>query len=337
MSGIGYDCGTYNLICARRNEDGNKIDCVKEVNAFIELNLEDQNRSFFNVVKGKVPLIERGDKGYVFGQAAIDMALTMPKLELKRPMSDGCLNPKEKDAFKLLQLMCHSMIGKNVQDKEVVYYCIPANAINTETNVDFHRDVLADIFKSYKVDGKTLVPYHMNEAMALVYAELGDKQFTGIGVSFGSGMVNFCYAIYATEASSFSIVNSGDWIDHQAAKATGETPVFINKVKHKIDLSKQPTDYIERAIKTQYHLMIEHTVTNIKKALQTTEKKIRSEQPIGIIIGGGTASPNGFVEMFKESIMAAKLPIPIGEIRKPDDHLYAVARGLLVAAEAAQT
>src|SRR6185503_6810539 len=123
MSGIGYDCGTYNLICARRNEDGNKIDCVKEVNAFIELNLEDQNRSFFNVVKGKVPLIERGDKGYVFGQAAIDMALTMPKLELKRPMSDGCLNPKEKDAFKLLQLMCHSMIGKNVQDKEVVYYC----------------------------------------------------------------------------------------------------------------------------------------------------------------------------------------------------------------------
>jgi actin-like ATPase involved in cell morphogenesis len=336
MSAIGFDVGTFNLICARRGENGSEVKCSREVNAFIELNLEDQNRSFFNVVKGKVPLIERGDKGYIFGQAAIDMALTLPKLELKRPMSDGCLNPREKDAFKILQLMCHSMIGKIANDKEVLYFCVPANAVNAETDANFHRDVLADIFKSYKVDNKTLVPHHINEAMALVYAELGEKQFSGIGISFGAGMVNFCHAIYATEVSSFSIVNAGDWIDNQAAKATGETPVFINKAKTKIDLTATPTNFVERAIKAQYRLMVENTVANIKKAIQNSENKIRSEEPIDVVVAGGTASPNGFVELVKEVIASAKLPIPIGEIRRPNDHLYAVARGCLVAAEASQ-
>lgn len=336
MSGIGFDVGTYNLICAKRSSNGNEIKCSKEVNAFIELNLEDQNRSFFNIVKDKVPLIERNNKGYIFGQAAIDMALTLPKLELKRPMSNGCLNPKEKDAFKILQLMCHSLIGKPTNDKEVVYYCIPANAVNAETDANFHRDILYDIFKSYKVDGKTLVPFHINEGMALIYAELGDKQFSGIGISFGGGMVNFCHAIYATEVSSFSIVNAGDWIDQQAAKATGETPVFINKAKQKIDLNETPTNFVERAIKTQYKLMVENTIANIKKTMSNSDNKIRSEQPIDIIVAGGTASPNGFLDLVKEVITSAKLPIQIGEIRRPDDHLYAVARGCLVAAEASQ-
>jgi actin-like ATPase involved in cell morphogenesis len=334
---LGFDVGTFNLICARRGKNENEVDCSKEVNAFIELNLEDQNRSFFNVVKGKVPIIEKGDKGYIFGQAAIDMALTLPKLELKRPMSDGCLNPREKDAYKILQLMCHSMIGRIENDKEVLYFCVPANAVNAETDAHFHRDVLSDIFKSYKVDGKTLVPYHINEAMALVYAELSDRQFSGIGISFGAGMVNFCHSIYATEVSSFSIVNAGDWIDNQAAKATGETPVFINKAKQKIDLTEPPTSFVERAIKAQYRLMVENTVVNIKKAVQNSENKIRSEEPIDVVVAGGTSSPNGFVELVKEVVSAAKLPIPIGEIRRPDDYLCAVARGCLVAAEASQS
>jgi len=333
---IGFDVGTYNLICARRSSNGSEIKCIKEVNAFLEMNLENHNRSFFNIMKDKVSLIERDNKGYIFGQAAIDMALTLNNLDLKRPMSNGCLNPKEKDAFKILQLMCHSMIGKNISDREVVYYCVPANAINTETDANFHRDVLFDIFKSYKIDGKTILPHHINEAMALIYAELSDKQFSGIGISWGAGMVNYCHAIYATEISSFSIVNAGDWIDHQASKATGESPVFINKAKQKINLKETPTNFIERAIQAQYRLMVENTVSNIKKAIENSSNKIHSDEPIDIIIAGGTSSPNGFVELVQEVIESAKLPLPIGTIKRPDDYLYTVARGCLVAAEASQ-
>jgi len=252
-------------------------------------------------------------------------------------MKDGCLNPKEKDAFKILQIMCHSLVGKTEEDKEVLYYCVPANAVNHETDADYHRKVLEQIFKGYKVDGKSLQVHHINEALALVYAELAHKQFTGIGISFGAGMINFCYAIYAAEVCSFSIVNSGDWIDQQAAKATGESPTFINKAKTKVDLTVPPTNLVERAVQTQYHLMVEKTVANIKKALSEKSAQVRSDNPIDIVIAGGTTSPNGFVELVRETVAAANLPIPVGEIRKPEDHLYAVARGCLVAAEVSQS
>ena len=54
---IGFDCGTYNLVCCQRNED-NDFSHKREVNAFIELPLD--NRFVFNMMKNAgVPLIER--------------------------------------------------------------------------------------------------------------------------------------------------------------------------------------------------------------------------------------------------------------------------------------
>jgi actin-like ATPase involved in cell morphogenesis len=272
---------------------------------------------------------------YVVGEAAVNMAYTLKQIALKRPMKDGCLNAQEQDAYKILSIMIHSLVGKVDNDKEVLYYCVPANAVNLETDADYHEKVVNSMFKAYNVDKKTLQAYPINEALALVYAELGQKQYTGIGISFGAGMVNFCYAIYASSVCEFSSVNCGDWIDQQAAKATNESVTVVNKAKTKIDLSKPPTSAIERAIQTQYRLMVEKTVANIKKAIVETDS-VKSENPVDIVIAGGSSAPNGFVELVREVIKEAKLPIEIGEIRRPDDHLYAVARGCLIAAEVSQ-
>ena len=53
------------------------------------------------------------------------------------------------------------------------------------------------------------------------------------------------------------------------------------------------------------------------------------------MIAGGTSSPNGFANLFREVLEQTTLPIKIGDIIKPDDPLYSVARGCLIAAEAA--
>jgi actin-like ATPase involved in cell morphogenesis len=248
--------------------------------------------------KAGVPLIEKDNVAYVVGEAAVNMAYTLKQIGLKRPMKDGCLNADEQDAFKILSIMIHSLIGKVDKDKEVLYYCIPANAVNRETDADYHDAVINSIFKAYNVDGKTIQAYPINEALALVYAELGHKQYTGIGISFGAGMVNFCYSIYASSVCQFSSVNCGDWIDQQAAKATNENVTVINKAKTKIDLSKPPTSTIERAIQTQYRLMVEKTVANIKKAITETDA-IKSETPVDIVIAGGSSAPVGFVELVR--------------------------------------
>jgi actin-like ATPase involved in cell morphogenesis len=287
-----------------------------------------------------VPLIQREDANvaYALGEAAVNMAYTMTQLELSRPMKDGCVNPKEQDAFQIMNVMIHSLLDEVQKDKEVLIYCVPANAINEQTDADYHQKIVEAIFKAYKSEkGYTVDARPINEGMALVYAELKDKMFTGVGVSCGAGMVNVAYSLFGAPVFTFAIVNSGDWIDKQAAHATGETIAFINKEKTKIDLNREPNNLVERAIITQYQLMIEKTVVNIKKGLENNKQKnAKLDAPVDFVVAGGTASPPGFDKFFEKLLREAKLPVEVGRVIRPDDPIYSVARGCLVAAENAK-
>jgi hypothetical protein len=130
-------------------------------------------------------------------------------------MKDGCVNPTQKDAFEILKIMIHSLLENVQYDGEVVVYSVPANAINAETDADYHRKLLEAIFRAYKSEeGFKVDPRPINEGMALVYAELKNKVYTGIGVSCGAGMVNVAFSLLGAEVFSFAIVNSGDWIEN---------------------------------------------------------------------------------------------------------------------------
>ena len=331
---LGFDVGTYTLVCSKKEKDD--FSYKKEINAFLELPLD--NRFVFNMMKNAgVPLIEKGTVAYALGESAVNMAYTLPSLELKRPMCDGCVNPKEKDAFQILSIMIHSLIGE-LTDNALLYYCVPANAINLETDADYHGKVLQAIFNAYESNnGSKLEARPINEALALIYAELAHKNFTGISCSCGGGMVNVCFAMYGNPIFQFAIVNSGDWIDKQAARATGESPTFINREKMKVSLNKEPVNLIERAIQTQYKLMIEKTVVGIKNGLANAGKSVRIAEPIDFIVAGGTSSIDGFAEIFEQTIKSADLSIPIGNVIRPPDPLFSVARGCYIAAEASLT
>ena len=340
MTAIGFDAGTYNLVCARRGKE-DKIAYKREVNAFLEMPLG--NKFVFNMMKkAGVPLVEYPDQdiAYALGESAVDMAYTMTQIELRRPMIHGCLNPRERNAQQIMSIMAHSLI-EDAQPGDTVFYSVPANAINEETDADYHGKVLQAIFKAAEdEDGNSLGldVYPINEGLALVYAELAEKSWTGLGVSCGAGMINVCFAIFGAPVFQFSLVNSGDWIDKMASKAIGEeTTSYVNKEKMKTDLTiENPTELVQRAIKAQYELMIERTVSGIKKGLADAGKKARTDKPIDIIISGGTSSPKGFPELFREIVAKSNLPIDVGRIVRPTDPLYSVARGCLIAAENAK-
>ena len=337
---LGLDAGTYHIVCCKRTGE-NEFSYKKEVNAFLEMPLD--NRFVFNMMKNAgVPLIENQEAkiGYALGEAAVNMAYTMTQIELKRPMKDGCLNPKERSAQQIMNVMCHSLIGEIDEDNSILYYSVPANAINQDTDADYHGKVLEAMFRSYRSDkGYRLDPHPINEALALVYAELGNKNWTGIAASFGAGMVNVCYAIYGAPIFSFSIVNSGDWIDKMASKAIGEeTTTYVNREKMHTDLTVEtPETLVQRAIKTQYEIMIQHTVTGIKKGIDEMGNKARSEHPIDMVIAGGTSMPKGFDVLFRKILEQANITsMKIGEVIRPADPLFSVARGCLIAAENAK-
>ncbi|RDJ35632.1 MAG: hypothetical protein DWQ19_12505 [Crenarchaeota archaeon] len=333
----GVDVGTYNLVVCRRDEKNDFV-YKKEVNAFIELPLND--RYVFNMMKNSgVPLIEweEANVAYALGEAAVNIAYSMNQVELKRPMVGGTLNPKEKNAQQIMNIMVHSLLEEVKTPNETLYYSVPADAVNQETDADYHSYVLKAMFDSfedennqYKVNANPI-----NEGLALVYAELEKKQRTGIGISAGAGMVNVCFAIFGAPAFSFSLVNSGDWIDRKAAQATGESIAFINKEKEKVDLTTTPDSMVQRAIKAQYELMIQKTVSGIKKGIEEMGTKARAHHAIDIVVAGGTSSPQGFDTLFSEIANNTNMPIEIGEVIRPKDPLFSVAKGCLLAAEAA--
>lgn len=334
---IGADVGTYNLVVCKRDKDKNFV-FKREINAFIEIPLND--RFVFNMMKNSgVPLIEwkEANVAYALGEAAVNIAYSMNQLELKRPMVSGTLNPKEKHAQQIMNIMLHSLLDNVSSNKEILYYSVPANAVNSETDADYHSFILKAMFDSFE-DEQThhkVDAHPINEALAIVYAELENKARTGIGVSCGGGMVNVAFAIFGAPVFNFSLVNSGDWIDKQAAKATGESIAFINKEKEKVNLLEASDSMVQRAIKAQYEIMIQKTITGIKKGLEDVGNKARTNKPIDIIVAGGTSSPVGFDVLFSDLIKKANLPIEIGNVIRPTDPLYSVAKGCLLAAEAA--
>ncbi len=333
--GIGLDIGTYNIIHASKEASGEVV-FRREVNAFLDVPVD--QTYMLNMMKNSgVPIIERKDTAYILGKAAVELAFTMNR-EVKRPMHKGILSVSEKEAFNILSIIIRSMVGKVQKDGEPVYYSVPADAINTDTGSSYHQKVVQSILDSYNVDGKKIAGKPLNEALAIVIAELAESGRTGIGISFGAGMVNLCYAMYSIPVVQFSRTDAGDWIDRESGKATGEKATYINKRKESIDLGSSPKDSIDRAIMYHYELLIENSLKDIARGIKEAGSKANPGKPVPIILAGGTASPKGFTAFFSDilnkMVSSGKFPLEIGEVKLASDHLYTVAKGCLMAAEA---
>lgn len=342
MQRLGLDIGTKNIVLAYEGDDG-KRKVKREVNGFINIPKGDGFTKQMLVNTG-VAYVERNDEYIVLGKRAEELSYAFNKT-LCRPMQDGVISGKTHDAMEVMAIIIQAIIGK-LNDDAILYYCIPADALNKDTNVAFHDKIIKMIMDKH--EGKTKIhAYPINEARALVVGEIEDK--TGVGISFGAGMVNICYCLYGIEIFKFSIVGSGDKIDMDTAIRFGydpkfpagdyqETPTSIakrkeNTIKGKpFSLAKCPEDTVGQALWINYGILIENVVKGIINGFASNEEKARVDKPMPIIMAGGTSSPDGFVDYVKSVINKCKVPFEIGEIRRCDRPLYAVAEGCLTAA-----
>jgi len=336
MLRLGLDIGTKNIVLAYKDKEGKKK-IRHEVNGFLKVPKADGFTKQLLINSG-VAYVEEGESFIALGKKAEELSYAFNKT-LERPMVDGVLSGKTEEAMKIMAIIIRAIIGKLAEDA-VLYYCVPANAINTETNVAFHDKVMKMMIDDF--DGGVIKSFSINEARAIIIGQVEDK--TGIGISFGAGMVNVCYCLYGIEIFAFSIVGSGDRIDIDSAKRFGynpkepegsykETPTSICKRKEKMSLLKCPDDMIGKTVWINYGIMIENVMKGIIDGFKKHEEKARIDRPIPIIIAGGTASPEGFVEYVIEVVKKLSVPFEIGSITRTEKPLYSVAEGCLAAAD----
>jgi len=335
---IGLDLGTKTIVCAIRSGDG-RLTFRKEINGFFVFPKKDAfTRNM--LVKQKIPFIERDGRFIALGSRAEQFAYAINST-LRRPMAEGTVS-REQEAINIMASIVQALIGKLEKDT-ILYYCIPANALNKQTNVQYHDKVARLIFDSYKRSEVTINAYSINEARAIA---IGSDEPLAVAISWGAGMINTCYTMFGVPIFEFSLVGSGDWIDTEAAKQFGynpdnptqksqETPTSICHRKHDIDLTVplKEANRVDQAIMLHYQLLIENVINGIINGFESNIDKARIEQPVPIIMAGGTASPVGFKEYFTQILNNHTLPFEVSEVKLSPKPLFAVAEGCLVAAE----
>lgn len=281
-------------------------------------------------LKGKIFVKDQNGQFIVLGQDAIDKALEKND-SAKRPMHRGIVSSKEKDSKKMLSFILKQVAGVSAKEEKLVF-CVPAQPIDQDDedfDVGYHEDVVKSVLKSCGYDAHSI-----NEAEALCYAELEDNDYTGIGLSWGAGMVNTCIMLNGESILTFSTTKSGDWVDHMTAVAVSEPDGLVQSVKEtkKFVVGESNPNPILSAVSSYYERLIDYTTKQICVALKETKALPRFNTPLEIVVAGGTSQADGFVEKLKEKLEENNFPLKIKEVRRSDDPLHAVSKGCLIAA-----
>ncbi len=270
---------------------------------------------------------KRENKLYLLGEDAIRFANFFGK-STRRSLRNGIISPREEEAISVAELLLGEILGRAGSKDETVYFSIPASPVDANFDVGYHKDIVERLIKNLGYKAKPL-----NEGLAVVYSELKDSEFTGIGISIGGGMTNVCFASMAIPILSFSIVRAGDWIDSEVARVTNEPESKITSIKESelnLNLAKQSSEKNKQALFIYYSHLIDYILEKIKEVIEGHPGLI-FEREIPIAITGGTSSPKGFLAMFKEGLKKISLPIKIGEINVAAEPLLSVVKGTLEA------
>jgi hypothetical protein len=276
--------------------------------------------------------VESDDKIYLVGEHAYRFSNIFGQ-PVKRPMSKGLISPNEIDGIDVLALIMRKLVGTTTNG--FCMYSVPAPSVDIQNNIVYHEGLFKRIFTDLGYTSKS-----MNEALAVIYSQAQEDNFTALSFSFGAGMVNCCLAYRSIPVLSFSVARSGDWIDEQAAISLGTIPSRVTAIKeNETDLSNfsvgpKKERRIREAIVYYYKEMIRYSLQMVKDKLSKTTDNLQIPESLSIIVAGGSSLAKGFLPLFTDTVKEYEedFPFQIKDIKAADDPLGCVAEGLLIKA-----
>lgn len=311
-----------NITCAKKVED--RIRFSQQRNAFVEVEYSDIAERMLE--RSDVLFIRKDNHVYIVGEDALNFA-NIFNTSTARPMTSGILSRKEKRAIPMIQLMVDRLLGKPGHPGEPCYFNVPANPVDEELDTLYHQKTLSGL-----IERLGYTPHPINEGMAVVYSELPQDKFTGLGISWGAGMTNVCLSYYAVPVMQFSVARGGDWIDKQVSIATGTPVDKVTARKEKgITLNwETKIGDLEGALSVYYENLVDYICKHIAK--EVSRKNVEEGLRIPVSLTGGTSQPRGFDKLLLEKLREQSLPFEIERVVASQEPIFSVVRGDLVAA-----
>ncbi len=320
---VGLDVGTSRIVAAWREADHYKYE--SQLNAFVSVPYAKMTEAAFR--REGVPYLFQNQQLMVHGNEAPRFA-DLLNVETRRPMTQGVLNPSEAEGACVVRRIVQDLTKCTKGAKSKVCFSIPAAPLNGDEGLTYHEATLRQLFSELGCEVQSI-----NEGLAVVYSELEDTNYTGIGVSLGGGLCNVALAYLSMPAMSFSIAKAGDFIDQSAASVTDDLANRIRIEKEaRFHFNGQFVDQLHQVLSVYYEDMVTSLLAAMKEAFSNTKRMPKLSKPIPIVLSGGTASPKGFRDRFDQMLRASEFPVAVSEIRLAKDPMTATARGALVAA-----
>lgn len=319
---IGLDVGTSRIVMAQRS--GDDFQYESQLNAFVAIPFSKMTESVLQ--KEEVPYAVRGSEIIVHGNESEKFAELLNS-EIRRTMTRGVLDAKETEALNVIRQLIASLAG-TAKEKQKLCFTVPAAPLGAEENLTYHEGTIRQVLTGLGYDVKSI-----NEGLAVVYSEMEDSNYSGIGISCGGGLCNVCLAYLSVPVLSFSIPKAGDYIDSSAAQVTGERANRIRLAKEdSFHFNGSFPDKIHQVLSVYYDDMIHALVGGMKDAFAKTRGMPKLGRSIPMVLAGGTALPDGFRNRFEKILGESEFPLEISEIRMAASPLNTTAKGALVAA-----
>ncbi|MCX6629478.1 MAG: hypothetical protein NTW28_17815 [Candidatus Solibacter sp.] len=322
---LGLDVGTSRIVVARNMDKGRPPQYESQLNAFITMpysklaeSLLEREGVFHEVFGGE--LVVTGNDAQRFAEVF--------HVETRRPMLRGLLNPQEPHSLPVMRSIISRLVGKATVAGRKVFFSIPAPCPDGDQAIAYHEASIHQILKQLGFDAQ---PIH--EGLAVVFGEMSGSNYTGIGISCGSGLCNVCLAVLSVPVINFAIPKAGDFIDAQAALVTGELATRMRVLKElNFVVNGLSGDRVQNALSVYYDDVIQTLANTLRSTISSTQRLPKLDQSVPIVLSGGTAIPKGFLERFTAALQPEDFPIKISEIRVAADPLNSTARGALMAA-----
>lgn len=321
ITAIGLDIGTSRIVAAAQLGGNEKYEA--ELNAFVAVPYSKLTAN--SLQKEQVPHTVAGDQILVYGNESARMADLLGR-EVRRPMTHGVLNANEPESLMQMETIIRSVLDEMPREAKVCF-SVPAAPLGADGELTYHEATVRQILE--KLGFRNTIS--VNEGLAVIYAELEDSNFTGIGVSCGGGLCNVAAAYLSVPILSFSVPKGGDFIDQSAAGVTGE---MVNRVRllkeESFHFNGHYSDKVQQALTVYYDDMIDAVVDGLKSAFQSSRNVPKSGRAVPLVLSGGGVLPEGFRERFEKALRDAALPVPVSEVRLAKQPLQTTAKGALV-------
>ena len=321
MNKIGLDVGTSRIVVAR--QEGQEFRYESQLNAFVSIPYSKITAA--TLEREGVPHTVEASEIIVHGNESEKFAGFL-NAEIRRPMNGGVLDPKEPDSLKMIREILASML-RGAKPAEICF-SVPAAPVSAAETLTYHETTLRQLLAEMGYEATSI-----NEGLAVIYGELEDSNYTGIGISCGGGLCNVCLAYLSVPVISFSVPKAGDYIDLSAAQVTGERANRIRLAKEdSFHFNGFFADKTQQVLSVYYDDVITSLVAALREAFGRTSNLPRFNRPVPVVLSGGTALPAGFRDRFEKALLQQDFPITLSEIRVAKNPLYSTAKGALACA-----